>query len=420
MTIPDRFACTVVLRFDPWGFAEDDTLEVLLPLPSSDGYQCVLDMEAPPGEEIIDAHGHRRLIRLPRGRVATVTARVETRRLTHGAYLELPPPGPIDREAGPMTVADSALRDLATRSVAGLGAPSERISALTRVSAEALRYQYPRDSRGAITSRSRGWGDCGEYAFLFVALCHAVGIPARPVFGLITAPWMATPHAWAEAWDGNGWLPVDPNLARESVYLGPILDTGQETDDHIGALDPYRLVLSRHTGLPWLGADAKQRPPVVDGLSLTIDGLGPVTFWHEAPRWRGAPVVPFLQLPWPLIHQPSKLRAITLLRRLRPWRFSIRAPSRRLPRSPWAVPDIVALHPFKGVAGVAAASLALALLPPLAPVSEAAIWIWPTLFILGFLRSLRLLRLRSALWLRLEAALGDRVARRSGAGSNRT
>ncbi|MDD7970859.1 transglutaminase-like domain-containing protein [Roseinatronobacter alkalisoli] len=403
MTVADSFACTVTIRFDPWGYAGDDALEVLLPLPSDDGYQRILNLDAPKGQEFMDVHGHRRLIRLEHGQVATVTARIETQRLALGSYLDLPPPGSADLDEGPMTVSHPALYDLALRSLAGIANHSERISALARATADALRYQYPRDARGAATSLRRGSGDCGEYAFVFVALCRAAGIPARPVFGLITAPWMATPHAWAEAWDGDGWLPVDPNLVREGGYLGPILDTGAATRNHVGALDPYRMVLSRHTGLPWPGAVRQISSDKVEGLSLTLDGLGPVTFWHEAPHWRGKPVVPFLQMPWTVIRNPARPH-FALLRRLRPWRFSIRQPSRYLPRSPFVLADIVALHPLKGVAGVVLTSLALPFLPPLAPLLQGVIWVWFGAFALGFLRGMRLMRLRSPLWSRLTAA----------------
>ena len=405
MSAPGRITCTVALRFDPWGHAADGALDVLLPIPSEDGYQRVLDLDAPAGRDIRDVHGHRRLIRLERGQVATVTARVETRRIGAGAYPDLPPPCPADHGPAPMIVPDMALRALAARSLAGIEDPGARLTALAQATADALFYTYPRDARGAACALARGSGDCGEHALVFVALCHAAGIPARPVFGLITAPWMTAPHAWAEAWDGTGWLPVDPNLVREGGYLGPILDTGRAPADHVGALDPHRLVLSRHTGLPWPGAAAAPPATRIGGLKLALDGLGPVTFWHEAPRWHGSPVVPFLQMPWTVIRRPARASARRVLRRLRPWRVSLRRPSRRFPRDPRVVSDIVALHPMKGVAGVAAASLTIPLLPPLAPVAQGAIRVWFGLLMLGMLRQLRLIRLRSALWLRIETVL---------------
>ena len=408
MSEPASFTATITLRFDPWGYAADDALEVLLPMPSDDGYQRVLQVDALPGRDITDAHGHRRLIRLEHGQTATVTARVATQRLVPGAYLDLPPPDAADHGPAPMIVADDALRALAAQGVAGISDPGARINALAQAAAGALRYKYPRDARGAAMSLARCWGDCGEYAFLFVALCHVAGIPARPVFGLITAPWMVTPHVWAEVWDGTGWLPVDPNLVREGSYLAPILDTGAQAQDHIGALDPYRLVLSRHTGLPWPGEKGATPATVIEGVTLTLDGLGRVPFWHDAPRWQGRPVVPFLQMPWTVIHRPRPACPTNWLRRQRIWRVSVRKPTRLLPRSPWVLADIVVLHPMKGVAAVVGASSALPFLPAAAPILQAAIWVWFGLVMLGLLRQMRLLRLRSALWLRVRAALAAR------------
>ena len=125
----DTFRCELSIRFDPWGFADDAELDVLLPLPSDDGYQAVRDLRAPEGLEIADAHGRRRLNRLKRGQTAEVTARIETRRLRPGDYLDLPPPGPADLTSGPMTEPDAALRALAKQSLRGVdeeGEPDRR------------------------------------------------------------------------------------------------------------------------------------------------------------------------------------------------------------------------------------------------------------------------------------------------------
>jgi len=399
----DRFQCDLSIRFDPWGFADDTVLEVLLPLPESDGYQKVSDVRAPAGFDFVDRHGHRRLIRLHRGDTADVTARIETRRLKPGAYLSLPPPGPADRTPGPMTAPDTALRALARDSLKSVEGAEARIAALAHAAAGALRYRCARDARGAALSLSRGKGDCGEYAFIFVALCHAAGIPARPVFGLITAPWFRTPHAWAEAWDGTGWLPVDPNFVREGSYFGPLLESSCRPAAHIGGLDPYRVVLSRHTGIPWPGAVATFSDAAPEN-TLALEGLGDVAVWREAPLWQGAPVVPFLQLPWPLIRRPVRTTPLRRLQRLRVWRVRLSAPSRRLPRNPLVWADVVVLHPYKGIAGALAASLTGRAVPALAPVLDTGVLVWAAVLVLGLLRNLRLARLRSALWLKIEAA----------------
>ncbi|ROU04095.1 transglutaminase domain-containing protein [Histidinibacterium lentulum] len=415
----DTFRCDLSIRFDPWGHADDDELEVLVPLPADDGRQTVRDLRAPEGTDISDAHGHRRMIRLKRGETVEVSARMETRRLRPGDHLDLPPPGPVDRAPGLMTTPDAALRALADESLRGVEGQGARIAALAQAAAGALRYRYPKDARGAALSLARGWGDCGEYAFVFVALCHVAGIPARPVFGMIVAPWFRTPHAWAEAWDGAGWCPVDPNLVREGGYLGPLLETGRAPEAHIGALDPYRVVLSRHTGIPWPGAPST-RSGSVPSITLAVEGLGPVTFWHEAPLWNGSPVVPYLQLPWPMIRHPSRATPLNLLRRQRAWRFRVGAPSRLLPRNPLVWTDLLVLHPLKGLAVVMMAPLVASAVPPLAPALEIVVWAWRLLFPVGMLRYLLLLRLRSAGWLRLEAALGLASPRTGGKFTERT
>lgn len=401
----DTFRFDLSIRFNPWGYADDDALQVLLPLPAEDGHQRVHDLCAPAGTDITDAHGHRRLIRLQRGQRAKVTARVETRRLQPGDHLDLPPPGPADRVPGPMTAPDAALCALAEKCLRGVTGPRDRIAALARAAACALRYRYPAKARGAALSLARGSGDCGEYAFVFVALCHATGIPARPVFGLIVAPWFQTPHAWAEAWDGTGWCPVDPNLVREGSYFGPLLETPGAGDWHIGGLDPYRVALSRHTGISWPG-ETGARSGAVPSLELAVEGIGPVTLWHEAPLWRGDPVIPFLQVPWPMIRRPARATPWNWLRRLGAWRFRVRAPSRRFPRNPLVWGDVVAMHPYRGIAAVVLASVVGGVSPAVAPVLDAGVRLWTVLLFAGVARSLLLTRLRSAVWIRLEAALG--------------
>lgn len=63
---------------------------------------------------------------------------------------------------------------------------------------------------GAAYCLENGHGECGDYSTLFVALCRAAGVPARPVPGFWadrTDGW----HCWAEFMLPSGdWIPVDP------------------------------------------------------------------------------------------------------------------------------------------------------------------------------------------------------------------
>lgn len=79
-----------------------------------------------------------------------------------------------------------------------------------------VEYTSPTPAWGATACLKNGKGDCGQYAALFVAICRAGGIPARPVAGCWatgTNQW----HCWAEfQLPGVGWLPADPTHGEHS------------------------------------------------------------------------------------------------------------------------------------------------------------------------------------------------------------
>lgn len=65
-----------------------------------------------------------------------------------------------------------------------------------------------------------GRGVCQDHAHLFLACCHANGIPARYVSGYIDPEntGHAASHAWVDAWvedkDYHGWISIDVTHAR--------------------------------------------------------------------------------------------------------------------------------------------------------------------------------------------------------------
>ncbi len=56
-------------------------------------------------------------------------------------------------------------------------------------------------------------GGVNEHVILFVGLAEAIGLPARPVAGVVATPRGLFAHAWAEVWLGE-WVPVDPTLGQ--------------------------------------------------------------------------------------------------------------------------------------------------------------------------------------------------------------
>jgi len=100
---------------------------------------------------------------------------------------------------------------------------------------ENIDYQLVPGLKGALFTLQNRYGECGDYSALFIALCRAVGIPARPVVG-IWANSFNEPHVWAEFYLPNyGWLPVDASQA----------DGWGNVDSYFGHLDNGRIILSK-------------------------------------------------------------------------------------------------------------------------------------------------------------------------------
>lgn len=101
-----------------------------------------------------------------------------------------------------------------------------------------VRYAgYLSNERGALYALKNRAGDCTEFAYLFVALCRAAGIPSRPLGGYICRQDMqlrpAGYHNWAVFYDGNRWLAVDPqnniyNVKPEQYVTMRIISTAVE------------------------------------------------------------------------------------------------------------------------------------------------------------------------------------------------
>lgn len=97
-----------------------------------------------------------------------------------------------------------------------------------------MKYTWNVPERSARSALKTCSGDCGQYSYLFIALCRASGIPARLVSGFMLAPDTSSYHVWSEVqFPGTGWLPVD--CTDKNGFL---------------SLDNRRLVTSRGMNIP--------------------------------------------------------------------------------------------------------------------------------------------------------------------------
>jgi len=96
------------------------------------------------------------------------------------------------------------------------------------------------DSALAI-ARARA-GDCTEHARLMVALCRAVGLPAREVGGVTYVPDLGGfgYHAWVEVWVGR-WITSDPSWNEVPANATHIQMGGPNDVQWIGTLGALKL-----------------------------------------------------------------------------------------------------------------------------------------------------------------------------------
>lgn len=107
-------------------------------------------------------------------------------------------------------------------------------------------------------------GKSADIALLFVGLCRAIGIPARPVFGMrvdysrlfgglgMTGNLRQAQHCRAEFYTpGYGWIPVDPSDVRKSI-----LDEGLSSAD--SKLVVLKKLLFGFWEMNWIGFNAAQ------------------------------------------------------------------------------------------------------------------------------------------------------------------
>lgn len=155
-------------------------------------------------------------------------------------------------------------------------------------------------------------GACGQQSVLFVALCRAVGIPARGVTGMVGwGPWIKekdlklrsqdftklTPdgfaaarlygpmdgHIWAEFYlPDYGWIPVDPAMGRFGQQANSILILSKGIDVKIGPNAPQEK--SEGYGDQWIPIHKGRADAIGWGVwNIAKIGIAKAKVLHTAP-----------------------------------------------------------------------------------------------------------------------------------------
>lgn len=133
-----------------------------------------------------------------------------------------------------------------------------------------LKYEEGRVKQDALNAYTTGYGDCGDYAYLFVALCRAEGIPSRIVAGthaIGSEEWdFKYTHLWAEFYLPNyGWITVDPTRQN---YFAKI------TNDRLIFSKGSTSIKEKNIEMPWFHMVYVDGTQCEEGCGcLTLDAI---------------------------------------------------------------------------------------------------------------------------------------------------
>lgn len=136
------------------------------------------------------------------------------------------------------TAATPGILELAASCLPDGAARTRHLLSLAEHIFGAVRYQSGATAvdTPASDALALGRGVCQDHAHLFLACCHAQGIPARYVSGYIDPEHqdLAASHAWVDAWvedkDYSGWVSIDVTHARLMTDAYCRLAVGRDYD----------------------------------------------------------------------------------------------------------------------------------------------------------------------------------------------
>lgn len=158
-----------------------------------------------------------------------------------------------------LTRPDEHIRELARSATEHVADPTERAHALTHATHLAVRYEYGVTDVATTAAQAvrLGRGVCQDSAHVLLAMCHAVGAPARYVSGHLLG--QGGTHAWVEILVPRGRaavaLPLDPCNDRPAGAGYLTIATGRDyravapTSGYFSGTSAGRLTATRRVGV---------------------------------------------------------------------------------------------------------------------------------------------------------------------------
>ncbi len=231
---PRALELTLTHEFRNYGPGDVPTLDVYIAVPDSLPNQKLLGpvtFDPAPLEIIKDqwqqpvAHFHREQLKLAGRERITMHAAVElsdTRTFVYphrvGKLSEIPQDVRkaylVDEDK--YRIHDSTIVDAARAAIGGETNPYWMMRAIHKYLREHLFYELAGGWNIAPEVLKRGNGSCSEYAFVFIAMCRAAGIPSRYVGTVVVRGDDASSddvfHRWCQVYlPPYGWVHVDPS-----------------------------------------------------------------------------------------------------------------------------------------------------------------------------------------------------------------
>jgi carboxypeptidase Q len=308
--LPKRFQVRMSVAVKPGSAAAGAMIRAWLPVPREFPHQSGYELvgTVPAGALVAASDSPIRSVYLeqPATEDGSATFKVDYAYTAHGVWFDLENPplreGPgsgavstdeLDRflAEGPHVEFTPGIRVLAAklRRSGDRDRPVDLARRFYRWISENIRYSYAPEYSTVRhlgeACRADGRGDCGQAAFLFMALCRHSGIPARWQSGWSLFPGAKTIHDWCEvSLEPWGWVPVDPYMGVYAQQYASALSEQERSelrDFYFGGLTQYRMAANSDHNQPLSPFKASPRSDPVDFQRGEIEAGGTNVYYDR-------------------------------------------------------------------------------------------------------------------------------------------